>query len=120
MPQALGAKDTGRRSREIGREALKDPAWAKRPHAIVAAAEANEVARVDIHREVRLGREVAIVLVDQIVDFGEVDPLGALGPGRPKAVSVTSIRYRERDPLQPQRLLGGGRQFVDALQPPRP
>src|SRR5438093_11639040 len=46
---------------QVGRETFEHPGRIKWLAAIVAAAQPDEVARVDVHREIRLGRKMLVV-----------------------------------------------------------
>ena len=87
---------------------------------VVVAAKLDIVERLDVHRQVRLGREVAIVARDQLVDLGEVvASRRAAARRRRSGRSPRAALAWVRQPVRSCRD-GGLRQVVDALQPARP
>src|SRR5581483_1966683 len=103
----------------IGREAAEDPAGVERLALVRAAVEADEVARARIHREPRLGGEVAVVTLDQLVHLGEAPVAGELAPGGRELHGILDLR-RERPPRRRELAVVLGYGFLDRPQPAHP
>src|SRR6476619_3072799 len=63
-----------------GREAVEDPVRVEPSAPVRLAVEADEVAGARVHRQARLGREEAVVAVDQVVDLVERPARGERAP----------------------------------------
>src|SRR5919109_1844193 len=92
-----------------GRKPLQNPTLVERPPDVGLAVHESEVAAHGIHRQPRLGRVVAVVPVDQIVDLGEVPPprdpppataeralVGAFrGQSTPESLECPTVKVRQ-------------------------
>src|SRR5436190_9504609 len=74
----------------VRRETLEDPPLAQRLALIGTAVQLHEVARARVHREFRLGREVAVVPLDQLVHLREAPAACGLEPEPPELLPVGS------------------------------
>jgi hypothetical protein len=99
---APGDPDPALRSRAdpaVRRESIDDPGGVERLDAIGLAPDEDEVSRPRAHRQARLDRVPAVVLLDQIVDRVEAP---ARGDSAPAAVALVGIVLLA--PEAPQRL----------------
>ena len=72
------------------REAPQDPRRVERLASVRLAADEDEVARPRVHRQSRLDRIPAVVLLDQVVDRMEVPPSGELAPA---SIPLTRVAH---------------------------
>src|SRR6185437_11365351 len=83
------------------------------------AVEADEVARPRVHRESCLGREVAVVTLDQVVHRGEAPAGGELAPGGRELRGILEL-LRERPPRLAELTLVLVERVFNGAQPAHP
>src|SRR5207248_10930725 len=103
----------------VGRKPPQDPARVERLAHVRPAVDSDEVAGARIHRQPRLGREVAVVALDQLVHLGEAPVAGELAPsGRER--SRVLVLLSERPPRLRELALVLVDGVLDRPQPPHP
>src|SRR4051794_8656628 len=103
----------------VGRPALEDPLRVQRPALVGAAVDLDEVPRLGIHRQARLGGEVAVVPVDELVHLREAPALGRRDPEALELVAVVDVE-RQLPPRVLELALVACELVLDRAQPPHP